>query len=188
MTGNHILIKENVLTGNEMSALLDGGLTFCKTGIVTPGDLSPKLTLGRRSWEARLSSESHALLFKKINYLYDEACSVFNVTYNKESTTLSVMRYRAQDLGNFDWHRDTIYSPSLATVRKLSLVLLLDDKYDGGALCFESARYENIKAGTCFIFPSDLLHCVEPVVSGVRHSLVSWAYGAAERLEELHEN
>jgi len=54
------------------------------------------------------------------------------------------------------------------------------DDYDGGNLVIQN--YETLqvmprKRGTIIIFPSFLLHRVEPVIRGVRNSLVTFAYG-----------
>jgi PKHD-type hydroxylase len=35
----------------------------------------------------------------------------------------------------------------------------------------------NQKAGEGFVFPSFTPHCVTPVTSGIRYSLVMWSYG-----------
>lgn len=74
-------------------------------------------------------------------------------------------------------------------VRKISMTLNLSrpEDYEGGELKFdfgphsEVDRYkicEEIKPqGSMIVFPSFLHHCVAPVTSGTRYSLVLWAVG-----------
>ena len=69
-------------------------------------------------------------------------------------------------------------------VRKLSMSLMLNDNFDGGA--FEFACYSKevcevhpIKAtrGSIIIFPSAMEHRVAPVIKGTRYSVVIWFVG-----------
>lgn len=93
--------------------------------------------------------------------------------------------YKAEGEQHYDWHRDNFYL-SKGKDRKLSLVIQLTDpsEYQGGRLELEdtiippdvfSAR------GDIIVFPSFLRHRVTPVTSGVRHSLVTWAFGPTLR-------
>ena len=70
-------------------------------------------------------------------------------------------------------------------VRKLSMTVLLNEDYEGGA--FEFATYskeecgistpEFSKAGSVIVFPSGMEHRVAPVTKGIRYSLVTWFLG-----------
>ena len=67
-------------------------------------------------------------------------------------------------------------------VRKLSLSLLLNDDYEGGNLQFAKANEEVHtpdfnKLGSVILFPSFMMHRVQPVTKGTRYSLVSWFLG-----------
>jgi len=63
-----------------------------------------------------------------------------------------------------------------------SIILLLNDNFEGGELIFNLGTDEiykpEVKAGDMLIFPSGFLfeHWVTPVTSGIRYSLVHWAY------------
>ena len=78
--------------------------------------------------------------------------------------------------GFYSWHSDI--GAGNAERRKLSLVVQLNDDYEGGELDFFPARF-NVprQAGLLIAFPSYMPHCVRPVSSGVRHTLVSWVSG-----------
>jgi len=80
--------------------------------------------------------------------------------------------------GYFDWHVDL--GPGIFATRKLSMVTFLTppEAYEGGNLCFmDQGDPLRLPQGTTAIFPSYLLHKVEPVTRGTRYTLVSWAHG-----------
>ena len=61
--------------------------------------------------------------------------------------------------------------------RDLSLLIYLDDNYEGGELAFPNFDFRlRPKPGMLVIFPSDFryLHGAMPVTRGVRHAVVSW--------------
>ena len=62
--------------------------------------------------------------------------------------------------------------------RDLSLLVYLNEDFEGGALTFTKFNYQiQPKAGTVVIFPSDhrYLHQAEKVTDGIRYALVSWS-------------
>ena len=69
-------------------------------------------------------------------------------------------------------------------VRKISMTIQLNEEYKGGefkvAWCDEGKLLTETlgKAeGTIILFPSILEHCITPVTSGTRYSLVAWFVG-----------
>ena len=73
-------------------------------------------------------------------------------------------------------------------VRKISMSIILNDNFEGGAFEFASYGKEkcNItpietKAGDMIFFPSGMEHRVAPVTKGVRYSLVNWFVGPPVR-------
>lgn len=81
----------------------------------------------------------------------------------------------------FDWHIDL--GSGQTSARKMSMMVQLSDPadYSGGALEFINAASPPAarEAGAATVFPSYLAHRVAPVQTGVRRSLVAWAYGPA---------
>lgn len=62
--------------------------------------------------------------------------------------------------------------------RDLSLLVYLNDDYEGGALRFDKFRYRlRPRAGMAVLFPSDnrYVHAAERVTAGERYVIVSWA-------------
>lgn len=90
--------------------------------------------------------------------------------------TAHVLEYTPD--GFFDWHLDL--GSGLTSSRKLTMVTFLTppEEYEGGNLCFmDSGDPLRLPQGTTVIFPSYLLHKVEPVTKGMRFTLVSWVHG-----------
>lgn len=80
--------------------------------------------------------------------------------------------------GFYDWHVDL--GPGIFSTRKLSMVTFLTppEEYEGGDLCFmDKGDPLRLPQGTTVIFPAYMIHKVEPVTKGTRHTLVSWAHG-----------
>ena len=90
--------------------------------------------------------------------------------------TIDVLKYK--EGGFYKYHVDHFDKEP----RTFSCILLLNNDYEGGELCF---RYPDTtkewavekKAGRIVVWPSNFLypHCVKPVTKGVRYSIVSWA-------------
>ena len=62
--------------------------------------------------------------------------------------------------------------------RDLSLLIYLNDDFEGGELSFYKLNYQiRPRAGAAVMFPSDqrFLHQAETVTKGVRYAIVSWA-------------
>ena len=69
-------------------------------------------------------------------------------------------------------------------VRKLSMSVMLNDNFDGGAFEFASYGKEvceispiEATAGSVIVFPSSMEHRVAPVTKGIRYSVVTWFVG-----------
>jgi predicted 2-oxoglutarate/Fe(II)-dependent dioxygenase YbiX len=82
--------------------------------------------------------------------------------------------------GKYEIHSDD----SARSVRRLTIIVNLNKNYEGGDFIFfdpinkkEIIHRENLNKGTVLAFPSNFLypHSIEPIKSGTRYSLVSWA-------------
>jgi PKHD-type hydroxylase len=90
--------------------------------------------------------------------------------------TVTVLEYSPD--GFFDWHMDL--GTGIFAERKLSLVTFLTppEEYEGGELCLmDGGEPLRLAQGTTIIFPSYLMHRVNPVTRGNRFTLVSWVHG-----------
>ena len=82
--------------------------------------------------------------------------------------------------GKYDWHIDL--GPSrLASTRKLSFSLFLNDDYEGGEFQIKTGRENYIppeqETGNLLFFPSYLVHRVTLVTKGTRMAIVGWVHG-----------
>ncbi|MGV3522714.1 MAG: 2OG-Fe(II) oxygenase [Candidatus Sericytochromatia bacterium] len=81
-----------------------------------------------------------------------------------------------------DWHMDI--ADDQTTNRKLTLLVFLSDpaSFEGGRFYVypKSTRVDQSQ-GNLLIFPAYLMHKVEPVLSGMRYTLITWGFGPAFR-------
>ena len=89
---------------------------------------------------------------------------------------ISVLKY--EQSGFYTWHTDHF----AGIPRTMSCILLLNNDYEGGNLCFRnpdgSGEWEiEVKPNRMIIWPSNFLypHTVKPVTKGIRYSVVAWA-------------
>ena len=111
----------------------------------------------------------------------------------KAGESMQLTRYRKGGFYSFhkDGQSDSISAYDMPSnsfmhgnVRKISMSIILNDNFEGGA--FEFASYSKEKcsitpieagAGDIIFFPSGMEHRVAPVTKGVRYSLVNWFLG-----------
>jgi hypothetical protein len=91
-------------------------------------------------------------------------------------SNISILKY--ENTGFYTWHTDHFAE----IPRTMSCILLLNNDYEGGNLCFrnpdESGEWEvEVKPNRMIIWPSNFLypHTVKPVTKGTRYSVVAWA-------------
>lgn len=93
--------------------------------------------------------------------------------------------YDSENRSRYDWHTDLILNQDMYTscqVRKLSIILLLNDGFEGGEFQINRGDPEQpvvprVKKGTAVIFPSFLIHRVTPVTKGSRKSIAAFCLG-----------
>jgi len=91
-------------------------------------------------------------------------------------SNIEILKY--ENTGFYTWHVDHFS----AIPRTMSCILLLNNDYEGGNLCFRnpdgSGEWEvEVKPNRMIIWPSNFLypHTVKPVTKGKRYSVVAWA-------------
>jgi PKHD-type hydroxylase len=80
---------------------------------------------------------------------------------------------------HYAWHTDTFALSGEPTDRKLTVICLLNDEFEGGQFQIRLGDEHTVplEKGTIVAFPSILEHRVIPVTSGVRYSATMWFYG-----------
>jgi len=113
--------------------------------------------------------------FKKKLMQYPKDTNVLDFSFDFIND-IEILKY--QDNGFYTWHVDHFAS----IPRTMSCILLLNNDYEGGNLCFRnpdgSGEWElEVKPNRMIIWPSTFLypHTVKPVTKGIRYSVVAWA-------------
>lgn len=81
--------------------------------------------------------------------------------------------------GHYNPHVDTFHQHSPET-RKLTVLAFLNNDYEGGKFFLNAdgrLYYPPQEKGTVLVFPSFMVHGVEPVTKGIRYSCVTWLVG-----------
>tara|TARA_Y100000385_G_C12957217_1_gene578081 strand:+ start:200 stop:745 length:546 start_codon:yes stop_codon:yes gene_type:complete len=79
--------------------------------------------------------------------------------------------------GKYDVHTDHFTT----SIRALSIIINLNDNYEGGDLVFTNQKEKEIKRlklgkGSIVFFPSNFMypHSIQPITKGTRYSIVAW--------------
>ena len=98
----------------------------------------------------------------------------YDITHSNQTEFLMY-----EPTGKYETHTDTIHQYSSET-RKLTVLAFLNDDFEGGKFYIQNTHerlYPPQNKGTLLVFPSYMLHGVEPVTKGVRYSVVTWMVG-----------
>ena len=87
-----------------------------------------------------------------------------------------LLHYKENSNG-YNWHTDI--GTGVASTRKISISVNLNDQYEGGSFEFFSDKtYKfSVPQGQAIDFPSFLSHRVTPITKGERWALVAWIGG-----------
>jgi len=88
---------------------------------------------------------------------------------------IDILKYKVG--GKYEVHTDHFTT----TTRTLSIIINLNDNYEGGDLIFTDQNCKEIKKltlskGSIVFFPSNFLypHGIQPITKGTRYSIVAW--------------
>jgi PKHD-type hydroxylase len=98
----------------------------------------------------------------------------FNVTHSNQTEFLM---YDVN--GKYEAHVDTFHNHSDET-RKLTALAILNDDFEGGKFYLMNSHkkiYPPQEKGDIIVFPSFIVHGVEPVTKGMRYTVVTWMVG-----------
>ena len=174
---------QNVLTDKECELLIERGLqtdlqimhsSKIVNGKVVNQDIL-KLDDNKRKGSYYFEDEMKEPIFTSLT---DTLVSIINSTkiFNGiEYIGIPKYTFNQYDGGDFlNWHKDSheIINGATATI-----IIQLNDNYEGGEVMY---RLDNIdytvpkKAGSVFIFDSNIEHNVNVVKSGIRYSMNAW--------------
>ena len=178
-------------------------LTSELLGVEETRQLTSELTNRESIWlDGRLTAGEHAALVKQNRQLDPSlplARSIAEVVEQKiiaspllKSFALirkvhSLLISRSDVGDGYGWHVDNPYSKHGR--RDLSFTLFLSDlsDYEGGELTFQllqGSKEIRLPAGQSILYPSSSLHCVQPILSGVRLVCVGWIESYIQSTED----
>ena len=100
--------------------------------------------------------------------------------------SLLVSRSSAGDF--YGWHVDNPFSRHGRRDLSFTCFLSDEDSYKGGSLTIQTGGQETkefrLPPGHVVIYPSSMLHCVEPVLSGSRYVCVGWIESYVKSVED----
>ncbi|WP_178861467.1 Fe2+-dependent dioxygenase [Thiomicrorhabdus cannonii] len=112
-------------------------------------------------------------LFNDIRKLFMGHDALAGYTFAKEIVSPRVASYKQG--GYYGWHVDMAIMNRKRT--DMSFTLALTDDYEGGELEFDYGEYKTkvrLKKGQMVVYPTGVLHQVNPVISGERLVIVGW--------------
>jgi len=98
----------------------------------------------------------------------------YNITHSNQAEFLM---YDVN--GKYEAHVDTFHTHSDET-RKLTALAILNDDFEGGKFYIMNSHdkiYPPQEKGDIIVFPSFMVHGVEPVTKGLRYTVVTWMVG-----------
>jgi hypothetical protein len=184
---NFIKIYDEVLPWNVLSNLIRfANISNFEETKVGGGEQSKTNFNVRRTYTLPLSNLHNSIsnihwgnlllfYFNKNLKQYRFDGNILDYDYEK-IVDIEILKY--ENTGFYTWHVD-----HFATIpRTMSCILLLNNDYEGGNLCFRnpdgSGEWEvEVKPNRMIIWPSNFLypHTVKPVTKGTRYSVVAWA-------------
>lgn len=153
-------------------------------------ELSPSKTkpaaMGVDGEETNLATRKTKVHFAQPGYWLEGIFERFAMEANRECkwqyhvTCAERVQFAQYEIDHhYAWHTDIFTLSGKPDDRKITVVCLLNDEFEGGN--FEVRLYGDyvapLKKGTIIAFPSILEHRVTPVTSGVRYSATMWLSG-----------
>jgi predicted 2-oxoglutarate/Fe(II)-dependent dioxygenase YbiX len=112
---------------------------------------------------------------KEIERIYGFYKAKFPKMHSIQINQIDLLKYNVG--GKYTVHTDHFTD----TPRHLSIIMNLNDDYEGGDLIFTDQKNKEIKRlklgkGTIVFFPSNFMypHSIQPITKGTRYSIVSW--------------
>lgn len=140
------------------------------------GKLNKSVRRSKLYWIPR--NEQFYWLYKKIvNLMLETNKNLWNFEITGVDILMQYTEYDESYQGYYDWHTDIGNTNNSKRKLSASIQLSSEDEYKGGELKFFDKKVANKDKGSMTIFPSYLLHKVEPVTKGKRKCLILWLTG-----------
>jgi PKHD-type hydroxylase len=174
-SSNEILLTDSVITPADCDAIVaEFSVKPFEPGRVRDNEAGGKTRQSQIQFVP--FTEAYKWIFDKLAAIVVSGnTQKFKFQIDKFEEGFQFTKYEPSD--HYSWHSD-LGDEDERVRRKLSLVVLLNDDYEGGDLqFFPSGIAIPRRKGLVALFPSYLVHRVAPVTRGTRYSLVSWVAG-----------
>lgn len=124
------------------------------------------------SWNILSADSIDDIVYKYITEASSKFCNTFPHFNLTQDTGYQILRYKPG--GKYDYHTDQHATYN----REVTIILNLNDEYEGGNLChIKDNHMTKMGKGDIIIFPANFMypHRITPITSGVRYSIVTWA-------------
>ena len=170
-------IKE-FLTKEHCNILLE---TIKSNVELQPGKIGNNMDINKTKRDSNISFISLNNLSKikeELQSVLSEKIKMKGYELDFENQQVQFTEYQKD--GHYNWHEDS--APGFSSERYCSLVIQLNDEYDGGELQLKEFDFEGNETiitfergiGNLFVFLSSTTHRVAPIIDGNRYSLFSW--------------
>ena len=186
---NYVYIRDDLIPVNIVSSLIKFSNSLDFTPAYVGGEETAVIDQSIRNTYAYSLTSPHSSLthchrYNLLHYYFSTAIKEYLEKINVQDPdpkflkikTIDVLKYK--EGGFYKYHIDHFDKE----LRTFSCILLLNNDYEGGELCFrypDTTREWTVekKAGRIIVWPSNFLypHSVKPVTKGIRYSVVSWA-------------
>ena len=167
-------------------------------------DIQQRLLAPNLPWrDGRLTAGDQAALVKQNHQLDPNSELTLSIT-NQISTALtndpliksftlvrkvhSLLISRSDSGDRYGWHVDNPFSRYGRRDLSFTVFLSDEDSYQGGSLSIQSGGDKTtefrLAPGQVVVYPSSLLHCVQPVESGARFVCVGWIESYVKSMED----
>lgn len=132
-----------------------------------------------RGYQLNFNTPTNLFYWNYIKKEIERLYYFYKVKFPKMTSTkinqIDLLKYSTG--GKYEVHTDH-YTTS---PRHLSVIINLNDEYEGGDLIFTDQKEKEIKRlqlnkGSIIFFPSNFMypHSIKPIIKGIRYSIVAW--------------
>ena len=175
LLSNHIAKYDQAVPDSVCDGIINAAKAI---GDWAPASISGEEKAGEREYRvcdmipAIADKELDQIIFGYVNKAIINYCSKYKHLSITKDEGYSILRY--QPGGKYDPHTDQGPEHN----RAITIILNLNDEYEGGKLTFHNNSYGfDLKKGDIVVFPSSFVydHCIHPITKGIRYSVVTWA-------------
>ena len=173
-----IIIYDNFIPNDICKKFIQYSDKMCQDNLGVLSDQKNYRIVKGYSLSKKLISDKiiYSIIYNYIYNFYAHYKIKFPQISTNKLSQIDLLKYKPG--GKYEAHTDHCYH----TPRTLSVIINLNDNYEGGNLVFLNQNLKTelkriiLKKGSIVCFPSNFLYPlkIEPITKGVRYSIVSW--------------